>query len=83
MLASGNQKIEEEQHHEPRPLKHAHVMSLTEQLRKAKSDEIALEGHLHRVRDPKGLELLRKLRQKISDLETSLQTDEAESGCHN
>ncbi len=79
MLASGHQKIEEEQRHELYSLKPDNGMSFNDQLRKAKADEIALEGHLHRVRDPKGLEMLRRLRQKIDDLETSLRTDESGS----
>ena len=46
--------------------------SLTQALHAAEENERALERRLHRVRDRKGLELLRVLRTRIADLKDQL-----------
>ena len=46
--------------------------SLHHELRAAREDERSLRQRLHRVHDPKGMELLRGLRARISCLEQLL-----------
>ena len=44
------------------------VAALQAELRRAELDELALEHRLHRVRDPDGMGMLRKLRGRILTL---------------
>ena len=58
------------------PTQSALRASQDQELRNAKLDEIALERHLHRMRDPERLGTLRKLRAKIASLEARLDLPE-------
>jgi len=47
---------------------------ILEELRRAEEDEGAMQRHLQRIKDPKGLEKLEDLRDNIARLEARLDT---------
>ncbi len=55
-----------------RPVATVRKQDLEHALRAARENETAMQGRLHRVRDAKGMELLRALRVKIASLEEQL-----------